>query len=473
MRFAKPRQVAVGALSCALACALSCGLNGCSFQSTPSSSVPTSCPVGTATVGASSSLLTTSPNNKIPVYVADPSTTGVYGYQNEPLVSVTICSPGHTLASQCQTVSNILLDTGSFGLRVFRSAITSGGVALVQQTARFGGVGASYALAECQLFGSGADWGPVQKGDVILGNQTASNVSLQVIDHSYPGESACEPYLPDTDPCTAGYNGILGVGMFGPDCGPDCASANPAINVLTEYFLCNGASCGNVALGQPVVVPLGIQVTNPVALMGASNNNGVSLTFPAVGPSGASGGAPGSMTIGIGPGASNTPLAAVVAYPADPNGATDCLGSDFNTVLNGVAFGDHSATTTCANVASATHSFIDSGSNNYYFPRFGVQLRGCATSSASFCPTSPVAVSASLNGYAGAPGALAVGFSIASADALVATGNTAFNNLGADAGPGLFVWGMPFFYGRTIYVGISGSSATFNAGAASGPFWAL
>ena len=41
---------------------------------------------------------------------------------NTPYVSVTICQPGTNI---CKTVDNILLDTGSTGLRVLASTITS------------------------------------------------------------------------------------------------------------------------------------------------------------------------------------------------------------------------------------------------------------------------------------------------------------------------------------------------------------
>jgi hypothetical protein len=42
-------------------------------------------------------------------------------YFNEPCTSVTICTPG---TRNCQTINNILLDTGSYGLRIFNSVIT-------------------------------------------------------------------------------------------------------------------------------------------------------------------------------------------------------------------------------------------------------------------------------------------------------------------------------------------------------------
>ena len=43
-------------------------------------------------------------------------------YPNKPCVSVTVCSPG---TSTCQTISDILLDTGSTGLRIFKSLLTA------------------------------------------------------------------------------------------------------------------------------------------------------------------------------------------------------------------------------------------------------------------------------------------------------------------------------------------------------------
>src|SRR3569832_2865883 len=40
---------------------------------------------------------------------------------NQPFTSVTICVPG---TSNCQTIGGILIDTGSYGLRILSSAVT-------------------------------------------------------------------------------------------------------------------------------------------------------------------------------------------------------------------------------------------------------------------------------------------------------------------------------------------------------------
>ena len=83
-------------------------------------------------------------------------------YLNKPCVSVTVCTPG---TSTCQAIDDILLDTGSYGLRLFKQVLN---VSLVQATSGSG------SLAECVQFGDGSsDWGPVQIASVILGNEPA------------------------------------------------------------------------------------------------------------------------------------------------------------------------------------------------------------------------------------------------------------------------------------------------------------
>ncbi|HEY6389210.1 MAG TPA: DUF3443 family protein, partial [Candidatus Acidoferrum sp.] len=51
-------------------------------------------------------------------------------YINGAFTSLTVCAPGST--TTCQTISGILVDTGSSGLRILSSALT---ISLPQQTA--------------------------------------------------------------------------------------------------------------------------------------------------------------------------------------------------------------------------------------------------------------------------------------------------------------------------------------------------
>jgi hypothetical protein len=60
-----------------------------------------------------------------------------------------------------------------------------------------------------------------------------------------------------------------------------------------------------------------------------------------------------------------------------------------------------------------------------------------------------------------------VQFAIADPNSFAANA-TAFVNLGGGQGSTRFTWGMPFFYGRKIYVGIEQKPA----GSFTGPFYA-
>src|ERR1039457_998869 len=162
------------------------------------SSTPPANSGGTGSGGSGTNI---SASNVLSITVNDPT------YPNKPTVSVTVCTPGTSI---CQTINNILLDTGSYGLRIFKQ--TPLNVSLLQVTV------ASGPLAECisYLDGSG-DWGPVQIADVVLGGETASNVPIQVVDATYFASAiptACKsPNVTSLDNSPVYYNGILGVGL--------------------------------------------------------------------------------------------------------------------------------------------------------------------------------------------------------------------------------------------------------------------
>jgi hypothetical protein len=421
----------------------------------------TSCSVATGP-----SPIPTSNTANVPLWVGDPTTTGSWTYQNEPLVSVTICTPNHTSASQCQTITNILLDTGSYGLRVFGSAIANN-VQLTQQTIYEDGE--TMSLGECMEFGTGADWGAVKKGDVLLGNQTASNISIQVIDANFASiPSGCAALCPDTDPCTAGFNGILGVGTFTQDCGSDCAtSRNDQVNPGL-YFGCDSTGCYNADNGNcssdgacVYEVPLSNQVINPVANFASGANNGVSLSLPPItSPYGASAITTGTLHLGIGT------LSSVTVLGADPNGLVDGNIADFTTIFQGTTYGG--ATSNPSNQNDPSLAFIDSGSNAYFIPSTQPQ---CSDNPGFLCPSSTQSLSATMEGYTGSP-STNVSFSMANADALFNSGNSAYNNVCA-ASQGIFDWGLPFFFGKTVYVGLSGTTATINGSTSTGPYWAF
>ena len=363
-------------------------------------------------------------DNVLPITV-NGSLCSAGSYLNKPCVSVTVCTPNTTT---CQTVTDILLDTGSFGLRIFKWASLSpqNPLLTVPLTQVPSGSG---VLAECVQFGDGsALWGPVQTADVILGNEPAVSVPIQVVDSTLPGvPPACANA--EQTPSAAGFNGILGVGVFSLDCGSACAS-NPNIGI---YFSCSGSICASTS------VSTSDQVRNPVVSL-PTDSNGVIVELQGVPPTGAPS-ASGILVLGIGTRTNNTPPAGVTSYNTDQF-------AEVRTVFNGKAY----------------PSIIDSGSNGLFFtpPSSGILPNCPSPNSAWFCPT-PAAILSATNAGASGASQTEVFFQIGNLISLVGSSNRVFSNIGG-AAPGLFDWGLPFYFGRNLYVGIDGKSSSLGTG---------
>jgi hypothetical protein len=394
MRSAERRLAAAALVAAALACGG--GGGGGSLPDTQRNVVP---------VSADGALCGTNPGT----------------YLNEPCVRVTVCTPG---TQTCQTIDGILLDTGSFGLRIFKQALT---VPLTPVTI------AGRELAECIQFGDlSADWGPVQTAGVVLGGEPQVQVPIQVVDATYPGRpTSCANAEPD--PATAGFNGILGVGAAIQDCGGAC-TASASLNV---YYSCSGGSCGGTT------VPLAQQVTNPVAAL-PQDNNGVVVKLPSV-PAGGAPSADGALLLGIGTAADNVPGSVTVL---DLDGQLE-----FRTTLAGAP---------CS-------AFADTGSNALFFaPPGGASLPTCASNADWFCPPTTTSLTATNHGASGR-GSATVPFQVANFDHLDKA-NAVFSTLGGPAlGAGgaecpAFDWGLPFFLGRAVYVGLEGMRSPLGVG---------
>ena len=359
-------------------------------------------------------------NNVIPITV-NGSLCSANSYLNKPCVSVTICTPG---TSTCQTIDDILLDTGSYGLRIFKQVLT---VPLSQLTS------ASGSIAECVQFGDGSSmWGSVQTASVVLANEPAVQVSVQVVDSTFGTPSAgCS--TPDPTPAAAGFNGILGVGLFVQDCGTTCANSTNN----GRYFVCNGVRCTGTT------VPLSSQVQNPAALL-PLDNNGVLVQLPSVAPGGTSS-VDGNLILGIGTRSNNVP-ASVTTYSASAS------TGNFTTQFGGRTFS----------------SFIDSGSNGLFFtPPSASQLPNCPGNAAWFCPATTQNLSATNTGSSGAPSG-PVPFQIGNFTNLTLNSfNQVFVEIGGSF-PGNFDWGLPFFFGRTVIIGYEGAASNIG----NGPYWA-
>jgi hypothetical protein len=209
-------------------------------------------------------------------------------------------------------------------------------------------------------------------------------------------------------------------------------------------------------------------VTNPVALF-PIDNNGVVLQFPAVPLGIGAASVNGTLTFGIGTEsgsateANNTPPGTVKTYQANPD----------------VQFPSQPPLqfdTTFAGDGTIANGFIDSGSNALFFP--DASLANCTDQQGQptdfYCPASAQSLSATNSGISGSASAV-VNFTIGNLanESNANQSSTVFADMGGGT-PGTigntFDWGLPFFLGRTVYVGIQGKSSPLLT-TPGNPYW--
>jgi Protein of unknown function (DUF3443) len=356
-------------------------------------------------------------------------------YPNGIFTTVTICVPG---TSTCQSIPDVLVDTGSEGLRLLSSQVTLQLPAITDNS--------NNGLQECVVYGDGSyNWGAIVAADVKLAGEKASSVRIQIIDSSnpttFPIPNACLSGggSDENTVQSLGANGILGIGNYQQDCGSACANSA----VAGAYYLCPGGACSSTA------VPVNFQVQNPVWVF-PQDNNGVLISLPSV-PADGVPTVSGSMIFGIGTQSDNA-LGSAQVYTPNQSG-------NIQTVYQNVSF----------------DSFIDSGSNGLFvLDATTLGIPDCTTSTSFYCPGSTQSYTVTNKGVNGTSNP--VSFDIANAEALFAANNgqnAAFSNLGGDSGTGpssdYFDFGLPFFYGRDVFVGIENMNGP---GGVVGPYWA-
>ncbi|HEY2589997.1 MAG TPA: DUF3443 family protein [Steroidobacteraceae bacterium] len=361
--------------------------------------------------------------------------SGGQGQVNLLYVTVVLCAPG---TATCQTIDHVQVDTGSYGLRLIAQALQpafASALPIVKESQ------SGQPLVECTQFADGYSWGPIRMADVQIAGEKASGIGVQIIgDPSYSQVPAgCQSNGTQEDTvATFGANGILGVGPFVQDCGTVCASGSQGSNPF--YYVCSSpSSCigSTVALNQ--------QISNPVAFFtnssnAVADNNGVIVQLPSL-PAGGAPTVQGQMIFGIDTEPNNTSASASYVLLGDLN------TGEITTLFNG---------------GTLTQSYIDSGSNALYF--VDGSLRACVTNMGFYCPLSEASLSATNEGTSGTPQST-VNFSVGDADSL-AGANSAFDDLagcpvsasggsGCPASSPTFDWGIPFFFGRSVYTAIA------------------
>jgi len=364
----------------------------------------------------------------------DAGPAGANGTINHGYVTVTICAPGSQ--TQCATVDHVLLDTGSSGLRLVRSAL--GALALTAETDAQG-----RSIEECMSFVGGQTWGPVVVADVTLAGEVAAKLPLQIMDDTSSG-------APPPATCGAdgtlingvagfGANGLLGVGVLAQDCGSLCVAAATPLPVYYGCTASGACTAENAALTA--------QVGNPVVLF-PTDNNGVIINLPPLQNANGDASLQGELIFGIATQTDNTPPATgLTVLGADAQG-------DFTATYNGGT--------------APLPALIDSGVDSYAFNDPTIAVCSSGAFVGYYCPAvAPLSLFA-VNMGAGAENAVnTVPFAVADPDTFVANA-AAYANLAGGGGSTRFTWGMPFFYGRKVYVGIEQHSA----GSLTGPYYA-
>jgi len=252
-------------------------------------------------------------------------------------------------SADCQTIDNVLIDTGSSGLRILSSALRAS-LALPQQID-----GNGDPLVECAHFADGYTWGPVKLADFRIAGEQANALTIQVIGD--PQFSAVPGRCSRTGPPKTPYS----------SCAP------------TEYSGWPYSARTAAPLARPAADPVSITPARHRAacrsrFLWASNckircrclpatTMASSSKLPSVPEAGAVS-ASGSLVFGIGTQANNAIGGATVI-------GVDAGTANFTTVLDG-------------NTYSA--SFIDSGSNAFFFADAGMPVCTDPAAAGFYCP---------------------------------------------------------------------------------------
>lgn len=372
-----------------------------------------------AATNAAVSLPLTNTNNQIPVVVEqNPAISSVT--LNLPYVTVTVCNKSST----CLSIDHVIVDTGSYGLRVLASFPGLSGLGLAPVT--YGGL----RVGECSQFIDGFMWGGVYSATVKLAGEVATSIPIQLIsDPNLPNipSTSCTSTGGPNNGTLSGIegNGLLGVGLLAQDPSP--------------YYTCttgSGSFC--TPAPTPPTFPITSEVTNPVAAFG-TDNNGVILQMPAVGIHGQSS-ATGVLTFGI-----------------DNNADNQLSGSSIIPTSSNTYF---SASIT-GQTGTYPTSFFDSGSNFYFIS----PLSGISTnSSGNYNPSTYTSLTGTATSLTTPSSTAPLSFGLFDITADLNANNLAFNDNGSTTTSGTADFGMPYYYGHSIGFVLSGQTVSEGAG---------
>jgi hypothetical protein len=436
------------------------------------------------------------------------------GYVNEPCVAVKVCE--HGSATNCVTIDHILLDSGSYGLRLFSCAVS--GLNLTQQTGgptitakttsgstsltSLGGVTSGERFASGQtITGTGIPAGTTVASTTIVGNfvtgitmsqaatATGTGVSLtitgdvaecvhyadgtadwgpvQLADVYIGGKTISNQTIQVID---ASYNSVPS-SCSGAESNPQAAGFNGILGVGLVQYDCPSCNTGSLTAGYyscgtsgcaGYAAPNSVQTSNPIMALSSTYNNGVAISTQSVPSIYGANGVTGNLIFGV------DTVAGVPNVNSPCDGTSGDCGNSASGTTAFAATASLTFNTTFPSTGTDAHifanSFVDSGSNLWDFANDYMNSPVTRCNDGFYCPGSPVSLSATPGGGTAVP------FTLIDADT-ANYGYSSFNTLGAyfDVTNDSFDWGMPFYFGRNIFHVYTGKSST-NVG--SGPAWA-
>jgi hypothetical protein len=444
-----------------------------------STGVATGVSAGTATFTATSTQDTTKSGTSATVTVTLPANVAALNvnlgpngnYPNGIYTTVTVCEPSSP--TTCATIPDVLVDTGSVGLRVlsanaYNTTTQVGSLSLAWPTDTISNV--KYNLYDCAEYGDGSyTYGPVVLANVQIGGETATQVptsaggtagtgipiNVILAGGSAPTGAQCTKGGGPSDNSyeVLGANGILGVGHNPQDC--SIGNVNYCTSSTTEITPYPYIGCPTSGSCIYLEVPLYYQVWNPVAAFPV-DNTGVMFSLPSI-PAAGQATATGTLTFGINT-ESNNQITTQTVYELD------AYGNFASSIFNGVTY----------NSTNSGGTFLDSGSNFLYISDAGtltswlgttVSLCGGSTYTDFYCPSSALSVPLKVTGSNSTSSTVTLSLENASTLLGASPSFAAWDDLGiatctASCTTSTDYWdlGLPFFYGLPIFVGISGGT---------------
>ena len=402
-------------------------------------SPPTSPTTPVAAMGCGT-VTSTGTGNSTPVVVdgfpcAAAGGAGSVNWPQVPYISVKICAPGST--TNCQIIDHIILDTGSTGLRIANSAISSTLRAALPANA---GIATSSTLTECEQYVDSFVYGPVVNADVYIAGESAKATQMQIFgdDSQFPVPvNGCSSGGgTETDSVTTfGGNGLLGVSFS-------------TLDNYSNYF-----DCYNCSLSTCVPNDYFPGIPNTVTQFGA-DSNGVTITLPAVGASGSLTAVTGTLNFGVATQTDNTPTPTSKVVTLVNDGGNDATFGSFAVKVEGST--------------TWTLGYIDSGTDAVYFnDPANASLVNCPNKpiyySGFYCPTTSQNVSFNYANFGTMTTLATVPYSIVNPNSLninvVAFNNEAGYISSSNNADSQIALGLTTFFGHTNYVIFDGLTA--------------